>query len=224
MATSRTVRFETLAVAALAVLAACRGASNDGVSSDPEGRKKATSASATSAPSPPPSSKDDDSDVTGAQGMLVVTMTPAPHLEVDGKPLRLGMKSIELTGALGKPSGSTDYGAGEGAMSNTTYVRYAKLGVVVRIKSDRVEGFYVYVSRVELDGQPIGPARPALPGGLPLDATLDDVERTLGKPTKRDVLDAMDWIDLVYERAGARVKFHFEKAAFASVSIETITI
>jgi hypothetical protein len=219
MATLRTARPEIFAAAALTLLAACRGASNDGVSSDPEGRKKATSASATSAPTSPPSPKDEE-----PAGALVVTMTPAPQLEVGGRPLRLGMKSIELTGALGRPSGSTDYGADEGAMSNTTYVRYAKLGVIVRIKANLVEGFYVYLHRLELDGQTMEPAKPALPGGLSLDATLDDVERAMGKPTKRDVVDVMHWIDLVYERAGARVKFHFENDAFASVSIETITI
>jgi hypothetical protein len=152
---------------------------------------------------------------------LRFVLDPSPELRVDGKVLVLGMKTTAMTDAIGEPTSSNDYGADEGAMSNTTYLTYAKHGFIVRTKRKRVEGFYVYLTKIELEGETFGPARLKLPAGLALDATAVKIESALGKPDEREVVASMSWLDLHYKRPGAIVKFHFADDEFRSVSLET---
>ncbi len=200
--------WSTIAALAVAVaLVACRD-KNDSIAAERDEPSKKTPKSAS--PSPPPAQ------VPG----LVVTMTPTPHLELDGVALSVRMKKGPLFAAMGEPSWSKDYGADEGAMSNTTYVSYAKHGVTVRLKNDLVEGFYVYFRVEEYDGHKLGPSTAKLPADLGVDATMADVEAALGKADDRDVVESMKWVDLEYRRGGALVKVHFAEEKFISVSIE----
>jgi hypothetical protein len=143
-----------------------------------------------------------------------------PLVRVRGNDLTLGMKVDDLKKAIGNPAKSIDYGANEGAMTDTTYLSYADLGMSVRTKKGKVEGFYIYFEALDLEGVSFEAAQPLLPKDLRVDSTIDDVVAALGEPTRREPVASMQWMDLQYARKGASFKFHFAKDVFRSVSLD----
>jgi hypothetical protein len=142
-----------------------------------------------------------------------------PALFVDGHKLVIRDSAAHVREVIGAPTWSKDYDAGQGAMSNSTYLHYDDRGLTVRTKDGVAEAFYVYFRPTELDGHTMKPARPELPRGLPFDATFEQALALLGEPTKRNPMPVMDWNDLLYVVKDALIELHFDHGVFASVSL-----
>jgi hypothetical protein len=145
-------------------------------------------------------------------------------LLVDGKKLPLGGTVDALLAVLGAPTWQQVNPPDNTAMSDTTYLFYSERGLSVRTKQGVVEGFYVQLKAMDLDGHKESAATLVLPRGLTTKAPVSKVVAALGEPTRRKAFDLelsdVHALDLIYERGSTVTLFRFDHSTFVAINLE----